>query len=144
MYDVDVKHPKPTVRHWVATCFASAPKAFWIGMGLYMVFVAAATFTSMSAWTPHWLDYAFVALAIVAASYAIFRLRRSIKKTEGVENHVYTESTATAFWMVMLGALAWFFLEVFADMPHLSAIWTWIYGFVVWAILYAVESRRLH
>lgn len=143
MYDVDTNAPEPATRNLVAACYRSAPKTFWIGMGLYLLFVAAATFTSTSAWTPHWLDFVFVGLAIVAASYAIFGLRRSVKNTEGVENHVYTESTALAFWMVMLAALAWFFLEVFANLPHISAIWTWIYGMAVWSVLYAIESRRL-
>lgn len=142
MYDVEIDD-KPAARARPGSCFASTPKSFWIGMGLYLVFVAAATAASTLAWRPQWLSFVFVGLAIAAASYAIFSLRRSVKNTEGVENHVYTESTALAFWMVMLAALAWFFLEVFADLPHISAIWTWVYGFVVWSILYAVESHRL-
>lgn len=142
MYDaqIDVKAAAP-VRS--GSCFASAPKAFWIGMGLYLVFVAAATTAAVIDWAPQWSNFVFVGLAIAAAGYAIFSLRRSVKNTEGVENHVYTESTALAFWMVMLAALAWFFLEAFAGLPHISAIWTWLYGFVVWSILYAIESRKL-
>ncbi|GAB3563761.1 hypothetical protein [Spelaeicoccus albus] len=143
MYKLEVEDPKPATSNPLASCYRSAPKSFWLGMGVYMLFVAAATVTSMNANAPHWLDFVFVGLAIAAASYAIFGLRRSVKNSEGVENHVYTESTALAFWMVMLAALAWFFLETFADLPHISAIWTWVYGLVVWSVLYAVESRRM-
>lgn len=142
MYDAGAE-TKTTPRGFLTACYRSAPVQFWIGMGLYMVFVGAATAVALSDWAPSWLNFALVALAIGSASYAVLRLRSSIKNTEGVENHVYTESTALAFWIVMLSALAWFFLETFADMPHISAIWTWIYGFVVWSILYAIESHRM-
>jgi hypothetical protein len=122
---------------------SDAPRSFLVGMAAYFVLAVIGIVVVAT------IDDPPIAVAVVAAllpagaaAYALVGQFRSMRSQEGVERLVYTDSAAIAFFVILLSALAWFFLEALADAPHLSAFATWIYGVVVWVGIYVVLGRR--
>jgi hypothetical protein len=119
------------------------PRAFVIGMVAYVALVVIGVLALTQVHDPP-LAHAVVVAVLPAGAmvYALAGQFRSMRSQEGIERVAYTDSSAIAFFVVVLSALSWFFLEVFADAPRPSALVTWVYGLGVWWILNVVLRRR--
>src|SRR5699024_2003839 len=94
-----------------------APRRSWIAVWIYAGFICLDAVVMAVLHAPEWVAIFLIVPAVAAIGYAFIAHHNAISKQEGVERQVYLESTGIAFFVVMASLLAWYFLEVFADMP---------------------------
>lgn len=120
-----------------------APRRAWIAVWIYVGLIALGAVVMATLHAPGWVAPFFVIPAVAAIGYSFIAHHNAISKQEGVERQVYLESTGIAFFVVMASLLAWYFLEVFADMPHISALWIFLYAVAVQAVISIIAKRRM-
>ncbi|MCW2567626.1 MAG: putative rane protein [Mycobacterium sp.] len=109
----------------------------------YAVLVAAAVMILKATDPPRPVAVLLTLPPVAAAVYAVTSHFRFVRRTEGVERTATTEAAAFAFYVVVLSALSYFFLESWADLPRLSMLWVWLYGMAVFGVNSIVISRRM-
>jgi hypothetical protein len=116
---------------------------FVFGMTAYFVCLAAGIAIVDVTHPPRAIAAAIAVPPVAAAIYAVTSQFRFVRRTEGVERTSATEAAAFTFYVVVLTALAYFFLETWAKLPLLSMLWVWVYGIMVYGIATSVLSRRM-
>lgn len=79
------------------------------------------------------------AALIIATIVDGARLQR---RKDGVERQIFLQSTSLAFFITVLGAVAYALFEVFVDAPKLSMWLLWSWGMAAWGIGSAVIAKR--
>ncbi|HUP84490.1 MAG TPA: hypothetical protein VM143_02375 [Acidimicrobiales bacterium] len=64
------------------------------------------------------------------------------RRMGGVERQIFLQSTSLAFFVTVLGAVAYALFEVFLDAPKLSMWLLWSWGMAAWGIGSAVIAKR--
>jgi cobalamin synthase len=122
---------------------AQVNKGFVVGMAAYTVLVVLAVLVLNAVDDPApWIGVALAVPPVAAAVYAITSQFRWIRRQEGVERTAMTDAAAWSFYVVALSALAYFFVEAWADAPKLSMIWVWLYGMAAFFVANLLATRR--
>lgn len=120
----------------------SSKLQFAIGMTAYVVFVIAGSLIIDATHPPSWARVLAVLAPVLAAVFAIGSQVRRVRRREGLERTILYEAASLAFFVTVLSALAYGFLQAWADAPQtLSAFWIYGFGMVVWAVLSVLLAR---
>lgn len=120
-----------------------APPRTWTAVWIYVGFIIVGAVIMAATHSPGWVALFFVIPAIVSIGYGFIVHHNAISTQEGVERQLYLESSGLAFLIVLASLLAWYFLEVFADMPQVSALWIFLYAVIVQTVMYVIAKRRM-
>jgi hypothetical protein len=115
---------------------------FGAGMAAYVLLTVLGALLVDRLDPPTWARGLLVLGPVLAAVYAVGSQVTGIRSREGMERTVLTDAAALAFFVTVLAALAYGFLQGWAHAPALSMFWVWGFGMGAWLVTSLVISRR--
>jgi hypothetical protein len=92
---------------------------------------------------PEWARLLFVVAPPLAAVFAIGSQVRWVRRHAGLERVIVDEAASLAFFVTMLSALSYGFLQAWGGVQEsLSGFYVYAFGMAAWAVISALVARR--
>jgi hypothetical protein len=118
-------------------------RPFALGMVAYVLLVVLGVEVLSHVKPPEWARVVLVAAPPLAAIFAIASQVRWVRRREGLERVVFHEAASLAFFVTVLSALWYGFLQAWAGVPQsFSGFYVYAFGMAAWIVISAVVARR--